>query len=626
MEKKVFGWLCFMFLSCLLSCMSEKRSFSIAAEDFFSPPSVTDYKVSPDGKHISYLQRVNGEVKLFIRNIAGDTVLNLTQHSRMNVSVYFWADSKRLVYMQSLDKGRQPHVYAVDYDGKNAKVLLQDNKARLRFVKHSSFGRQYILVAMNKRDSLLFDAYSLNMHSGKLDLLHENPGNIIRWIADEEGNIRMAVAGVGENENLLFRGAGNRFNPILMNDFKTHISLIGFTGHGSNNAYVLSNHERDKTAVVEIDCITGKEKRTMYANDSVDINAVGFATEGHELLYAEYKKARTHRYYFKASEKQFFDRVGDLLPQKDLSVVSHDSLHRKVIIHAYADNDPGTYYLYDKEDGMLTMLGVSNERLKGKALSTTLPFSYKSADSLTIHAYLTMPIGRKPQKLPLVVMPHEGPSSRNYWGYAPEVQFLASRGYAVLQINFRGSKGYGKQFWIAGFKEWGSSIQRDIEGGVDCLVKQGVVDSRKVAIYGRGFGGYCALYGLCFNADRYKCGISRSGFVNLFTYIKSIPPELKTVLQMHYEMIGDPGKEIGTYRAASPIFHSDKIKAPVLLVEDLNNKRGNINETNQFVRKLRNNEAKITYLVQDDLKSELTLKDDIRFYTVLERFLMDNLH
>lgn len=608
----------------LLSCNRDSSS-GINTADFFINPEKLDYKIAPDGKYISYLQDYGAKRQLIVSNIKGDSIWNITDTLKTNVSVYFWASDSSLVYMQSSARGGNPEVFAVGRTGKESRLILSEKEGRLRFIKLNSYDNDHVLIALNKRDSSFFDAYALSSETGKLTLLEKNPGNIIRWIADEKGRVRMAVAGDNEHESLLFKTPDGRFKPIIKNDFKTHISLVSFKSDDPDNAYVLSNYNRDKTALVEMDCSTGEEIQTIYANDSVDVSEVIHSHEDDQLLYAIYNKARKHRYYFNDSERKLFEKLHKQLPGMDFTTVSYDRSYKNLVLHAYSDKNPGAYYMYNKTSGKLLKLSEVNARLANKQLATMSPFTFRSDDSLTIHGYLTLPEGGNKKKLPLVVIPHEGPSSRNYWGYSPSVQFLASRGYAVMQVNFRGSKGYGKRFWTAGFREWGSSIQKDIEKGVSWLVSNGIVDEDRVAIFGNGFGGYCALYGLCFNADLYKCGISRSGFVNLFTYIKSIPPHLKTMVQMYYEMIGNPGKEIGYFRAVSPIFHSEKIKDPVLLVEDLKNPRGNISETNQFVRKLKNKDVKITYLVREDMKDEYTFTDEVKFHTELERFLKENL-
>jgi dipeptidyl aminopeptidase/acylaminoacyl peptidase len=256
------------------------------------------------------------------------------------------------------------------------------------------------------------------------------------------------------------------------------------------------------------------------------------------------------------------------------------------------------------------------------------PVSFKSRDGLTINGYLTLPLGFKPKNLPLIVIPHggDGPTYRNSWGFNSEVQFLANRGYAVFQINFRGSKGYGKKFWIAGFKKWGTDIQNDITDGVNWLVSEGIADKKKIGIYGSGFGGYSALHALAFQPNLYACGASESGFLNLFAYIKSVPPILKPTLQMYYEMVGNPENGIDALRAVSPVFHANRIKAPLLIAQDTKDQRVNVNETNQFVKELKKRKVPITYITKESREFNFrNAESRMNFYTELEKFLASNL-
>jgi dipeptidyl aminopeptidase/acylaminoacyl peptidase len=254
------------------------------------------------------------------------------------------------------------------------------------------------------------------------------------------------------------------------------------------------------------------------------------------------------------------------------------------------------------------------------------PISFRTRDSLLVNGYLTLPKGRTKKNLPVVVMPHGGPDSRNSWGYNSEVQFLANRGYAVFQVNFRGSKGYGKKFWTAGFKEWGGKMQDDITDGVRWLISEKIADSSRIAIYGYSFGGFSALHGLISRPDLYRCGASYSGFTNLFTYLKDIPPYYRPYQQMYYEIVGNPEIDADYFRAVSPVFHTDKIKAPVLIAQGARDPRVNMNETNQFVKELKKRKVPVTYILKDDEgHSFRKIENRLEFYRELEIFLDKNL-
>jgi dipeptidyl aminopeptidase/acylaminoacyl peptidase len=254
------------------------------------------------------------------------------------------------------------------------------------------------------------------------------------------------------------------------------------------------------------------------------------------------------------------------------------------------------------------------------------PITYVSRDGLTINGYLTLPNGIEPKNLPVVVNPHGGPWHRDVWSYNPEIQFLANRGYAILQMNFRGSIGYGKRFWELSFKQWGKTMQDDVSDGVKWLVDSGIADAKKIAIYGGSYGGYCTLAGLTFTPEIYACGIDYVGVSNLFTFMKSIPEYWKPMLCMMYEMVGNPEKETELLTAASPVFHVDKIRAPLFIVQGRMDPRVNVNESDQMVEALKKKGIDVPYMVKDNEGHGFANEENkFDFYSAMESFLAKHL-
>lgn len=625
MIRKLKTYLLLMVVYLLFSCTGEKRASLLPVEDFFRNPEKTAFKISPDGRFISFLQPYKKYMNVFVQDLSSGHVTRVSNELDFNIATYFWASNRELVYLKDQGKGRDPDLFAVDRDGSHFRHLLSERNARLRLLNQSNVVKDELLIALNKRDSTVFDVYRLNLATGKLSIAEQNPGNVIQWIADEEGRLRLALASDGVNETLLFRPDERAsFRPVVTNNFKTRISPVGFSDVRSNRIFALSNQNRDKTALVELDCSTGREIRTIFSHDSVDVSEAGYSPRRHRVMYAGYETWKGGRHYLHDSARAMYGRLEKLLPNSEIRVTDQDSLEEKFIVRTFTDKSPGAFYLYNRITGKLRKLSDLNPSIRSDQMCKMQPVHFRSADGLEINGYLTLPLGFEPRNLPVVVIPHGGPSSRNSWGFNAEVQFLANRGYAVLQINYRGSKGYGKKFWIAGFKKWGSDIQTDITAGVNWLIKTGIADKDRVAIYGTAFGGYSALYGLCFHPSLYKCGASQAGFVNLFTYIKAVPPYVRPVLQMYYEMVGDPEHEIDYFRSVSPVFHTDKIKAPVLIAQDMKDPRVNVNETNQFVKELKNRKIPITYLVRKTTSSPGP-EDQVEFYRQLELFLQNNL-
>jgi dipeptidyl aminopeptidase/acylaminoacyl peptidase len=254
------------------------------------------------------------------------------------------------------------------------------------------------------------------------------------------------------------------------------------------------------------------------------------------------------------------------------------------------------------------------------------PIAFQSRDGLTINGYLTLPKGMEPKKLPVVVNPHGGPWARDSWGFNPEIQFLANRGYAVLQLNFRGSTGYGKKFWQASFKQWGKTMQDDITDGVKWLVREGIADSSKVAIYGGSYGGYATLAGVTFTPDLYAAAIDYVGVSNMFTFMNTIPPYWKPYLDQFHEMVGDPKKDSLLLAEASPALHSDRIKTPLFVAQGANDPRVNKAESDQMVEALKKRGVDVEYMVRDNEGHGFMNQDNrFDFYGAMEKFLEKHL-
>ncbi|MEO6151002.1 MAG: prolyl oligopeptidase family serine peptidase, partial [Mucilaginibacter sp.] len=321
-----------------------------------------------------------------------------------------------------------------------------------------------------------------------------------------------------------------------------------------------------------------------------------------------------------------YNKLLTQLKSNEIKVVDRDSSEKKFVILTYSDHNPGTYYLFDADKNKLTKLGDVNSSINSANLSDMQPITFRAGDGLQINGYLTLPKGGSKTNLPLVVMPHAGPWLRNSWGYNAEVQFLANRGYAVLQVNYRGSSGYGKAFKQAGFKQVGGKIQDDITDGVKWLISQKIANPDKIAIYGGGFGGFSALYGVSFHPEMYKCAVVQYGLINFFTYIKDAPPFYKPYLKMIYEMVGNPETDAEQFRAISPVFHTDKIKVPLIIFQGVKDTRANIAELNQFVLELRKKNVPVNYILKNDERTIFKNEANrVEMYTEIEKFLENNL-
>lgn len=344
------------------------------------------------------------------------------------------------------------------------------------------------------------------------------------------------------------------------------------------------------------------------------------------LTFAEVETWKPERTFFDEATRSIYADMESKLPGYELSLVSHDKAEQKFVVAAWNDRTRGSRYFYDAKSKALAKLGEISPWLSESEMAETKPVEYVSRDGLTIHGYVTIPKGSSAKGLPLVVNPHGGPWHRDSWGFDPETQFLASRGYAVLQMNFRGSTGYGRKFWEASFKQWGKAMQDDITDGLRDLIAKGIADPKRVAIYGGSYGGYATLSGLAFTPELYACGVDYVGVSNLFTFMKTIPPYWKPYLDQIHEMVGHPEKDKELLASASPALHADKIRAPLLVAQGAKDPRVNIDESNQMVDALKKRGVGVEYLVKENEGHGFRNEENrFEFYEAMEKFLAKHL-
>ncbi|RZA00198.1 MAG: S9 family peptidase [Sphingobacteriaceae bacterium] len=614
-----------VLISGLISC-EEEPPVKIPILDFFRTPEKSFFKISPDGKYISYLKSYKSKQNLFILSLADGKGFMATRFTNNRVTDYFWTYNNQVVFSQDIVSSDSLKMFALDVKTLTTRNILAEHKVRFRLLNRNRINPNIITVSLNKRDEGILDVYHLNIVTGELKLYIKNPGDIIEWYADTKGKILLARASDGVNATILFRrNEHTAFKPIIVNNFKNVVTPIAFTGK-ANNFYALSNVDQDKTALVEINAETGKQVKLVYKSDNADILTVEYFKDKNRLDYVAWEEAKPQMHFFNDSMKVMYDRLLPEFKSNEIRLVDRDSDEKKFVILSYSDHNPGTYYLYDRDAGKVTKLGDVNSTINPVDLSTVEPITYTAGDGLQINGYLTLPKSSSRKNLPLVVMPHASAWARTSWTYNAEVQFLANRGYAVLQVNYRGSAGYGKAFRNAGFKQVGGKMQQDITDGVNWLVEQEIADPKRIAIYGGGFGGFCALYGVSFHPELYKCAIVQHGLINFFTYIKDAPPFFKPYLKMIYEMVGNPETDAEQLKAISPVFHTDKIKVPLIIFQGVKDPRANIAELNQFVLELRKKEVPVTYMLKNDERTVFQNEANrVEMYTEIEKFLETNL-
>lgn len=614
-------------IAAIFDSCSDNSVRKIPVISFFKTPEKSLFHISPDGKYISYLKNYQQKLNIYVQCIADGKESRVTSFTDYPVKDYFWSLNNELVFNKDLIDLNQYQLFAVNMQDRKLKKLLSLAKVRFRLISRNHNNKDWINIAMNKRDSAIFDVYKLNTQTGELKPYIKNPGNITEWYPASEGNIKLAKASDGVNEKILFRqDDAHEFKTIISNNFRNTVTPIAFTKTGGKLFYALSNLNRDKIALVEIDAATGKEVKVLYEQKTADITEVNYSRNKHRLDMVNWEEAKPEKFLMNADMKLIYSDLSKLLPGQEIRITDRDTSENRLLINTYTDCSPGSMYLYDVDSKKLSKLTDFNPDIKPEELCAMKPVSYKASDGLLIHGYLTLPQTQKQTDLPVIMMPHNGPWSRNSWGYNAEVQFLANRGYAVFQVNYRGSTGYGKAFKSAGFKEVGGKIQQDITDGIKWLIANKIANSKQVAIYGAGFGGFSALHGISFNPGLYQCAVVQYGLINFFTYIKDVPPFLKPYLSMTYEMVGNPEKDADMLRSISPVFHTDKINAPLLIFQGAKDPRANISELNQFVRDLRNRDVNVKYVLKENERTYFKNEQNrLDMYAEIESFLESNL-
>ncbi len=622
---KNYYWL--ILLALFFSC-KEKSVRVIPVNSFFKSQDKATYRISPDGKCLAYLKLQNKQQNLFVENIATGKVTQLTKLNQKSISFYAWVSNNDLIYYKEKeDAKRHSDLYIISKQELQERQLSKNDKIRVRVLDDQLIDNKFWLVLSNQRDSTQFDVYRLNVRDGKMDIAAKNPGNITSWITDAKGKLRMAISSDGVNETLLYRkNEQEAFKPIVTNNFKTTLRPIAFAEDKKDVIYAISDVNRDKKVLVELDCNTGKENKVLFGNNTLNVVDAQYSKVKDKITYVVYENWKKEKHFLDDTVKALYKKLDKLLPATESRIVNRDKAENVFIVRTFTDRNPGCYYLYFANTGKIKKLSDLNSDIKENEMCEMKPIKYANREGITINGYLTLPLNKKKENLALIVLPHNGPVGRNVWGYNAEVQFFANRGYAVFQVNYRGSAGYGKAFLAAGFKQWGAKINNDINDGVQWLITNKIVSKNKVAIYGTGFGGYIALNNAFTNPNLYVCAASNAGVINLFCYLKAIPPYLKADLQMYYDIIGNPDTDAEYMRQASPVFHSDKINMPVFIAQNTKDIYVNSNEVIQFVKELKKRNVPVTYLEkQENFFSVNGDENRKKMYAALEQFLANNL-
>ena len=607
----------------------------IPLEVLFGNPTRAQARISPDGGHLSWLAPSPGGVLNVWVQPADRSAppRQITDDRVRGIRIHGWTqDGKRVFYLQDKGGDENWHLYAVGLDGGAAGDLTPFEGVRADNLITDPEHPGELLVGLNKRDPSLFDMYRLDLTSGELDLDTRNPGDVLGWTTDADFRIRAAEAADPGNGDTIIRVRDADDAPwrdLMRFPFGENGGAYSFDA-GGERLFVTSSLGSDTTRLLAVDAKTGEVREELATNPKSDVASALVHPTEHRVQAVEFDYQKPEWTVLDASIREDFDYLRGVA-EGALSIASRTLADDRWIVAYEPDNGPVSYYLYRRETRSAEFLFDTRPELKDYRLTDMRPVLIPARDGLTLPGYLSLPAhvdADKPASpLPMVLLVHGGPWARDSWGYDPQAQWLANRGYAVLQVNFRGSIGFGKAFLNAGNGEWGvGAMQRDLTDSVRWAVEQGIADPKRVCILGGSYGGYAVLAGLAFTPDIYACGVDIVGPSHIKTLFESIPPYWAPAKKEMVLRVGDVENDRELNRRISPFFHAEKIKAPLMVLQGANDPRVKIAESDQIVSAMRERRLPVTYVVFPDeghgfARPENRLDANAR----IERFLSEHL-
>lgn len=599
----------------------------LSLEDYFRNPQQTAYQLSPDGRYISYLAPYKDRLNIFVRPIDSPDAIRLTDETERSIAGYMWKGNDRILFVKDNGGDENYHLYGIRIDKTDLRCYTPFDGVRAGIIDDLEECPDEIMISMNQRNPEAFDPYRLNIRTGELRLLAENPGYYQGWTTDHEGRLRVVYAIVdGVNTQILYRDTEEEdFRPVITTNFKDDLTFVLFTPD-NHDVYAVTNIGRDQAALVVMDPRTCIEKEVLFQHDRYDVATISYSRLRKKLLSAFCTGHKTPiRHWFDEEARLRRQRIEDRFLGMRVGIADTDKMEEHLLVFVGSDRTRGSYWHYCVAEDRFTHIADTAPWITADDTVAMEPVTYTTSDGWTIEAYLSRPKGVE-GPLPVIVNPHGGPWARDTWGYNSEVQFLCSRGYAVFQMNFRGSTGYGRKFLEASYKQWGLKMQDDITEGVEWLIREGVADPARIAIYGGSYGGYATLAGVCFTPELYRCAVDYVGVSNLFTFMNTIPPYWRPMLEMMHEQVGDPEADHAQLEATSPALHADRIKCPIFIAQGANDPRVNKAESDQMVEALRQNGVKVEYMVKDNEGHGFRNQENrFDFYRAMERFLAEHL-
>ena len=596
----------------------------IPRDILFGNPVKTSPQVSPDGRRMAYLAPVNNVLNVWVGTIGQDDYRSVTNDVERGIRFYAWAaDNKHILYLQDVGGNENWRLYATNLESQETRDLTPFENVQARVIDRDKHFPNELLIGMNKDNPQVHDVYHLDLASGELTLITKNPGNIVGWVTDANFKVRsaLAMAPDGSLHLQVRQNEESEWTEIVTwgpEDNQTS-GPVGFTLDGQS-IYLQDSRDYNAGRLVKMDIATGAI--TVIAEDpEYDVASTMIHPDTREIQAVAFDRDRLEWSVLDDSIKADFEYIRSL-HRGDFSINSRDDADATWIVAFTVDNGPVPFYAYDCKTRTATFLFDNQPALNEYTLATMEPFSFTSRDGQTIHGYLTLPPGEERRNLPMVLNVHGGPWARDDWGYRPDVQWFANRGYACLQVNYRGSTGYGKAFMNAGNKEWGGRMHDDLVDAVNWAVERGIADPKKVSIFGGSYGGYAALVGATFTPDVFCCAVDIVGPSNIITLIQTIPPYWAPLVSIFHQRVGDPSTEEEFLKSRSPLFKVDQIKIPMLIGQGANDPRVKQAESEQIVEAMKSKGIPYEYMLFPDEGHGFAKPENrLKFYAAAEKFL-----
>jgi len=604
----------------------------IPRDILFGNPERVAPRISPDGTQLTWIAPRDGVLNVWVApigpsGVGWDAATVVTDDTDRGIRSFTWArDGRHLLYVQDTGGDENWRLYDVDMKTMARRDLTPFDGIQARIIATSKRHRDEVLVGMNRDNPQLHDVYRLDLPTGELVKVIENPG-YAGWLADEELAVRGTLAPLPDGGfDLLVRDSADgdwRTLVTITADDAPASDVLSFSGDG-RSLLAISSAGTDTGRLCRIDLASG-EIDVLLEDPEADVAGAMLHPDTRDPQIVEVLKDRTEYHVLDPSVEADFKAIRALHPG-DPQPVGRDEADAIWLIAFTDDAGPVQYFAYDRASRTGSFLFDSRPELSRYDLARMDPFSFTARDGLTIHGYVTFPPGVERSGLPMVLDVHGGPQARDVWGFNPEAQWLANRGYMSVQVNYRGSTGYGKSFVSAGDREWGAKMHDDLLDAVQYVVDQGWADPKKVAIYGGSYGGYAALVGAAFTPDVFCCAVDIVGPSNLQTLLETVPPYWKPVIAQLYRRVGNPETDKEFLWSRSPLSRVHDIRIPLLIAQGANDPRVKQAESEQIVAALK--EAGIDYeylLFPDEGHGFAKPENRLKFYAAAERFLARHL-